>query len=158
MQQLSALSTSSSPSSSSTSEVDEQLAPLFATQSLKDVNSESSTWYSLTNGFPIFAAKEEEEQRESPEPHRCCPARTFWVRYSAAHRSILQCLDRIIPSLSNDPDVSSTIIESYFIQKACLVALDGSLILQDAGRVANFYQSIVAWRRRSFASWTLESS
>jgi hypothetical protein len=164
MQQLSVLSTSSS----SATKLSEQLAPLYVTPSLKDVNSDASKdgntssvdlvpideWTPRTRNQPQTTATTKPKSRTSP----VLPGSHLWMRYAVVHRSIVQFMDQIIPSLSNDPDISSTTIKSYFTPKAQLVALDGSLILQDASRMTNFYQSIAAWRRRSFASWTLDKA
>jgi hypothetical protein len=169
LQQLSALTSASSSASKAAAE----LAPVYVTQSLKDVpvdsrknaNTSSADLVPIDEWTPrnqtttatataTTIATRKSKSRTPP----VLPGSELWMEYAVAHRSIVLFLDKIIPSLSNDPDVSSATIKSYFSPKAQLVALDGSLILQDSGRIANFYQSIAAWRRRSFASWTLDKA
>jgi hypothetical protein len=162
LQQLlpTASTSTSTTSTSTTASTAAELAPIYVTQSLKDLHSDASR----TDSVPIDEWIPLNQTSTSSTTLPVLPGSHLWTQYAAAHRTISQFLNEVVPLLSSaDPDVSSATIKSVFTQKAQLVTLDGSVLLQDAGRVANFYQSLAAWRRRSSfvvasASWTFDKA
>ena len=83
------------------------------------------------------------------------PGSKRWTAYAAMHQTIVTFCKQVVPALSGQHSTAKK-LKSYFLPQARLYARDGSLLLQGASRLANFYHSLAIWRERSFGSWTCQ--
>jgi hypothetical protein len=152
LQQLSAASMKVSSSSTSPQE----RAPVYVLQSLDDLNA-TDQLIAIDEWLPAVPTDNQTDTTPTTSQPPVLPGSSGWPRYAATHRAVLQFLETALPALSGESETGSAItLKSFFSPRARLLTLDGSLLLQDASRIANLFQSLAVWRRRSFASWTLQ--
>lgn len=122
------------------------LAPLYvALENATKVHRNATDVDELAMWIPIDDFKKD---KTMPFP---LPGSTHWWDFASFHRGVTHFVKVVVPALSTcDEDISN-----LFTPDARLVTLDGSILLKGAGRVANFYASLAALRRRTFGTWTL---
>lgn len=84
------------------------------------------------------------------------PGSSAWPSYAIRHQAATYFVNTIIPALANNGDAVET--ATLFHPDARLMTLDGSLLLEGASRVANFYASLATLRRGTLGSWTVEGA
>lgn len=86
------------------------------------------------------------------------PGSTAWEAYAACHRTAVYFVNTVIPALSDGRSESAIITANLFQPGTRIITLDGSVLLQGASTVLNFFTSIATLRRRTLGSWTLLSA
>lgn len=85
------------------------------------------------------------------------PGSSQWTEYARKHQLIQTFVTNCIPVLSGEDPNPSTSIDALFTPNARLLSPDGSPLVKDASRVANYFRSLATWRKRTFGTWSLSN-
>uniref|UniRef100_A0A6U3DYR9 Uncharacterized protein n=1 Tax=Entomoneis paludosa TaxID=265537 RepID=A0A6U3DYR9_9STRA len=83
------------------------------------------------------------------------PGSRQWTQYAKVHQAVQNFAESMIPQLADSP---KQLPSSWFAKRAKLMGTDGSILVQSATEVCQFYTSLATLRRRTRGTWTLQSA